>query len=387
MDEEMAGLRCMEINNKYIFTGGESGLFRKPINSNKWEKLVGLPSYMYVSSIAYSDSVILVVRAGTPEIYRSTDFGDNWQKINVANLVAGSVVYSHDRGIFYLGSEQINQLFKSTDYGVTWKYLDNPKFNESVNSIYIKDNEVFVGLSKRGILNSNDSGLTWNFENAGLASKNITCFTSIGDDVFAGSHSNGLYKREKGTYHPPIDSTNDVIIPLSDSLFFNNNQITLFWSSLKITNEYRFQLAEDSLFTQMVIDQKNIYDTTFSIKSLEFDKYYYWRVSSVTLVSENHFSRTQKFLILKPTNFNLYNNYPNPFKNTTNIKYDISKKSFIELDLFDILGRKIRTLVKGERNAGTYIYAFKSENMASGIYVVRLKTKGYFKSIKIVLLK
>ncbi|MBU0580995.1 MAG: hypothetical protein KKA19_07435, partial [Candidatus Margulisbacteria bacterium] len=338
-------LESMTTNDEFIYAGTEIGLYRTHKNSGSWVKLTnGIPSNINVGYVASSDSVVIVTN-GTSQIYRSTDYGDTWQSLYIQNLPSGKKIISSKSGEFYLGSYQVAKLFKSIDYGLTWQSLSNPLSGSDIQAIYTKDNEVFVGLSNHGILTSEDAGLSWEKDNIGLASKNITSFTNIGNDIIAGSYLNGLYKRTEGVIEPPSDSSFDVIIPLSDSIFYNNSQIKFIWTSSNIAYEYRFQLAEDSLFSKLIIDERNIFDTSYTLASLDYNKFYYWRVSGVTILWDNHFSRIQKIRLANPSNFFIYNNYPNPFNNTTIIKFDVPIKSIIELELFDILGRKIKTLL------------------------------------------
>jgi len=81
------------------------------------------------------------------------------------------------------------------------------------------------------------------------------------------------------------------------------------------------------------------------------------------------------------TNYNLMQNYPNPFNPSTVISYTIPAESFVELKVFDILGREVSTLVNGMQKAGTYKVNFNAENLSSGVYFYRIKTDN-FSSVK-----
>lgn len=88
-----------------------------------------------------------------------------------------------------------------------------------------------------------------------------------------------------------------------------------------------------------------------------------------------------------PDKFNLYQNYPNPFNPVTNIKFDVPKKTFITLEVFDVSGRLISVMVKKEVEAGQYEVSFEGMNLSSGIYFYRLKTDAVMMSKKMLLLK
>jgi hypothetical protein len=70
----------------------------------------------------------------------------------------------------------------------------------------------------------------------------------------------------------------------------------------------------------------------------------------------------------------LYQNYPNPFRSKTVISYQLLVISNIELCVYDPMGRKINTLVKGIQQPGRYEVEWDAEGMAQGIYFYELKT-------------
>jgi hypothetical protein len=70
--------------------------------------------------------------------------------------------------------------------------------------------------------------------------------------------------------------------------------------------------------------------------------------------------------------FTLIQNYPNPFNPITNIEYTIGKPGNVQIKVFDILGREIKTIVNEYKNAGNYTEIFNASNLSSGIYYCRL---------------
>jgi subtilisin-like proprotein convertase family protein len=82
-----------------------------------------------------------------------------------------------------------------------------------------------------------------------------------------------------------------------------------------------------------------------------------------------------------PDNFVLEQNYPNPFNPTTTISFSIPAESNVKLEIFDILGRKVATLINGMRTAGTYNVIWDGNNdfgnlLSSGVYFYRLEATG-----------
>lgn len=75
-----------------------------------------------------------------------------------------------------------------------------------------------------------------------------------------------------------------------------------------------------------------------------------------------------------PREIFLDQNYPNPFNPSTTIPYGLNEASNVELIVYDMLGRKIQTLVTGYKNPGRYNVKFNAESLSSGVYFYRLVT-------------
>ncbi len=88
-----------------------------------------------------------------------------------------------------------------------------------------------------------------------------------------------------------------------------------------------------------------------------------------------------------PRRVTLGKNYPNPFNPTTQIEFRLPQSSDIELSVFDVLGRKVATLVDGKRSAGEHSVQFDASGLSSGVYLYRLETTEVTKTRKMLLLK
>ena len=83
----------------------------------------------------------------------------------------------------------------------------------------------------------------------------------------------------------------------------------------------------------------------------------------------------------------LEQNYPNPFNPVTNFKFSIANCQLTILKVYDVLGREVATLVNEVKQAGTYTVRFDASNLASGVYLYRLKSGNLVDVKKFVLLK
>jgi hypothetical protein len=84
--------------------------------------------------------------------------------------------------------------------------------------------------------------------------------------------------------------------------------------------------------------------------------------------------------------FGLKQNYPNPFNSSTMISYSLTKSVAVELNVYDVLGNKVRTLVSGTQPAGNYNVTFDARDLSSGVYFCRLSADGVTSEEKKMLL-
>jgi len=92
---------------------------------------------------------------------------------------------------------------------------------------------------------------------------------------------------------------------------------------------------------------------------------------------------------VQPGNFILYDNYPNPFNPTTVIRYSLSENRFVNLKVFDALGKEVATLVNDYQISGSYNYQFSTVNyqLSSGLYFHKLEAGDFSETKRMVLLK
>ncbi len=80
--------------------------------------------------------------------------------------------------------------------------------------------------------------------------------------------------------------------------------------------------------------------------------------------------------VLPIRSFHLAQNYPNPFNPTTTIRYELPVPSEVKLEVFDVLGRKVATLVNARLSAGQYDAVLDASSLSSGVYFYRLQASG-----------
>ncbi|MDZ7261252.1 MAG: T9SS type A sorting domain-containing protein [candidate division KSB1 bacterium] len=109
-----------------------------------------------------------------------------------------------------------------------------------------------------------------------------------------------------------------------------------------------------------------------------YDGISYARVNTVSHVTEN-----RQF----PIEFSLSQNYPNPFNPSTSFEFSISSSQFVNLKVYDVLGREVVTLVNETKPAGIHQVTFNASHLPSGVYFYTLKAGTFHQTKRMVLLR
>jgi type IX secretion system substrate protein/VCBS repeat protein len=148
------------------------------------------------------------------------------------------------------------------------------------------------------------------------------------------------------------------------------------------TNGYRFR---------PVIGNVN-HNTQWSIKNISSGNIY-WSVQTIdNCFKGSVFSSEQSFFVSNletksdsPLKYHLSQNYPNPFNPSTTIKYELIRSMNVKIDIFNLIGQRIKTVLNKSMSAGTHEIEFNVNDLPSGIYFYRIEA-GEFKKVKKMLL-
>ena len=93
-----------------------------------------------------------------------------------------------------------------------------------------------------------------------------------------------------------------------------------------------------------------------------------------------------------PHAFNVYNNYPNPFNPVTTLRYDLPEDALVNITIYDIMGRIVRTLINNQQNAGFKSIQWNATNnvgtsLSAGLYLYKIQADYLVQTRKMVLLK
>ena len=88
-----------------------------------------------------------------------------------------------------------------------------------------------------------------------------------------------------------------------------------------------------------------------------------------------------------PTEFSLSQNYPNPFNPSTTIRYGLPEKAHVRLEMFNVLGQWVASLVDEVQEAGYHFVRFDGTGLASGLFFYRLRAGDFVETKRFLLLR
>ncbi|MBZ0199632.1 MAG: hypothetical protein K8H86_07180, partial [Ignavibacteriaceae bacterium] len=156
------------------------------------------------------------------------------------------------------------------------------------------------------------------------------------------------------------------------SISTSSPELSWFINSPTTSLKYELNISDNSNFlNSMVFDDFS--DLAYIADNLAPNSTYYWRVRSKdTGGNYSAYSKTENFSVdnttgvedenILPSEFAVEQNYPNPFNPSTTIKYSIPVNSFVNIKIYDMLGREIKTLIRSEQKAGSYEVRWNGDN-------------------------
>jgi hypothetical protein len=160
------------------------------------------------------------------------------------------------------------------------------------------------------------------------------------------------------------------------------------WDPVEGAESYQLQVAEDTTFAVAILDSTVSEAMVVPSLPLAYSTTYHWRVRGGRDVGPGPWSNAASFTVAVgtaledvasdiPDRPDLKPNFPNPFRTSTTIGYDLSDPGHAELTVYDLLGHEIARLVDGRMTAGRHTLTLDAARYPSGVYLVRLQTDGY----------
>ena len=279
-----------------------------------------------------------------------------------------------------------------------WEY-DHNEGRCSVTGGYVYRGQNIPGLPGKYIYGDYCAGTVWSLEYDGInPTVNQTLLTVPAGFIvsFGVDQSSELYVL---TFNPDniYMFINDPV-PVELVSFkgeYINSQVIITWETATEIMNYGFDLersVNSNGWNKIAFIPGNgnsnspkYYNyTDTDLKSAGVFKY---RLKQIDTDGSYDYSNEISVNVNKPDKFLLEQNYPNPFNPNTRIFYSIPAKAFVIINIYDVLGNEVATLINEEKNEGRYEVLFNANGISSGIYYYRMQANEFVDVKKMIILK
>ena len=350
----------------WLTSWGNEGLFYSDDGAHTWTDAMldlsgalggapdGIPDgFAQVYAITEDILGTLFISANNGDVYRSFDRGSTWQKAKQLPQGSADTAFAMQAdptmpGRLYAGTFG-DGLYVTSDFGETWTKPDLT----GLGSGYIFDIEfdsysgnLFVGTAQ-GIYFSADGGDNWT----------------------------GLNNAFPVPSHPP--EVRNISFDENGALFASTWGQGV-WSSL---DWQATSLSDFALKTGNVLNVSVSEETMYALlESGSVISFKYEGGQRSTGIEDGDG-------VEMPSVVTLNQNYPNPFNPATSISFVLPQAANVSLAVYDVIGRKVATLVDGQLASGTHNVSFNAASLPSGMYLYRLSTPNGVMTQKMILLK
>ncbi len=394
------------INTKMGWAAGYGTVYKTTDGGYSWKSQISYsPVLNYKVGLNFIDTSngFLVTYYNA---YKTTNGGTTWDILHLTNnnkiFYPGEVkFYNHNLGIIANEAEEsvpgshnydVPSVFVTTDKGENWQRIIYPAgsyYNQFKKMVFVSPDSLW-GITATGIWLSNDTAKTWQ--------------PIYSTSYFLGSYSFDFIDPYHGCFSDAgyeINYTSDAgqtwqNLDLSKYIWPNDYKII----GQDVSRNFRiFGVGDKGRIVKYTVNgiSHNQYLPSYTGKNMNAISLYmdgqfpnlWFAGDGFTIIhrtSELVFGIDKKD-DGKITGYELLQNYPNPFNPVTTIKYAIPKMSNVTIKVYDILGRKVATLVNEKKLPGIYEVKFNGKDLSSGVYFFRIKAGDFVGTKKMLLLK
>jgi photosystem II stability/assembly factor-like uncharacterized protein len=371
-------------NNGWVYAGCNDAIFRSTDIGKTWEKVY--QGSADINCMAYRSGLGIFVGLSNGGVLKSLSDA-SWNAIGLSGKNITDIVINSSGNVFVSCSSSNPNgggIYKTIDDGQSW--IESFSKGTDVACLSLdKNNNIFAGSYQGDILKSTDGGSNW--VRIGLSANTNSirgiCVDLLGN-IFA-LQNGQLYKSTdnggnwKGGILTSLDYYNKFpfVVSSNNFLFLGTDGEGAFMSTDfgEHWNSINSGLANSNFYSLAIDDGGYLYagtNTMIHRSSNPIDP---------TIVDVNEIDNFTK------KQFELIQNFPNPFNPNSIISYIIPRTCFVQIKVYDIQGKEITTLVNEEKVAGNYYIQFNASYLSSGIYFYQLRTSDYAETKKMLLMK
>jgi photosystem II stability/assembly factor-like uncharacterized protein len=315
--------------------------------------------------------------AGNGVILNTNDGGETWDSAAVTGEFYNIFFITEKKG-WACGYPGI--FSTSEDGGKSW-HIDTLLQNIPIRAIYFfSEKEGIINGSSGNILITSDGGLNWETISTGIPGELVNSFDFIDNDV---GYACGGYTYSTGFVIKTTDR-GKTWNRLTDSTFYGASRVEFIDENFGITlgNGLRYTTNGGETWGRVSVGGNDI---SFNTRDIG------WIVGNYGVIRKTTtgiLSSVQDFYSNNPgqttTAYYISQNYPNPFNPVTNIDYFLPHNSYVNIELYNIMGERVAVLFSGSKDKGTHTFIINgvNNNLASGVYFYRISAEGSSKDEK-----
>ncbi|MBE2279661.1 MAG: T9SS type A sorting domain-containing protein [Ignavibacteriaceae bacterium] len=371
-------------NGIVVYANGTSS--RTNDGGNSWASVTTNFATSTIYDIATTSNAIYIA-GGSSKVGKSTDGGATFVQtaVPVSAVTLYSIDFANENLGFIAGST--GRIFRTTDAGATWTLQTTPTTSTLYSVKAVSSNIIWAAGASGTTIYSTDAGVTWERSPVFAGGKLLYEINSFSTGYIYACGLSGTIIRGLADPFIPVELT-------SFTASINGKEVLLNWTTATETNNLGFEIQRSisgADFSRIgFVDGQGStttpYTYSFSDFASSFSKASY-RLKQVDLDGSFTYSEVIEVDLL-PFNFNLSQNFPNPFNPSTKISFSIPQNSIVNLAIYDISGQKVNELINNkEFTAGVYTIDFDAGRFTSGVYFYKLEAGGFSEVKKMTLLK
>jgi len=273
------------------------------------------------------------------------------------------------------------------------KTIDTEQFRIALSLQGINDNEVAISDNSTSILFREGATHEWDIYDATKLVPLLSSYATIG---IVGERAGE--ERIQAIDSRPVDFSGEIELPLALNVYNFGGEFELSADLINVPEDWSLTLTDhetgettdlrESAYTftynssaQKVVAVENKLPETFTMSVNETVERFTLTVEAGEAVNIDEPGTGL------PQRVALNQNYPNPFNPSTVISYDLPEASDVTIQVYDMTGRQVATLVNSRMEAGTHEVTFNAGNLASGVYIYRLQAGEHMLTRKLTLIK
>ncbi len=362
------------VNSKIGFCVGEDGSISKTPDGGMDWYAQGTFTNRFLNSIFFVNELTGYIAGDSGLIYKTTDTGISWNsQVGYRGFNGRSIYFvTKDTGIV-AGGNQDNErafIFKTTNGGNSWLKVFDSLSLGLLNSIgFINNNTGFITGNNGNLLKTTNAGDTWVTNNIHVENLNSISFADSLNGIIVGT--NGLTFNTTTGGDDWTSHASGTFVKLNSVSFTDNGYAIA-------AGEYGTIISSTNGGTSWNSVQKITSNNFYSVNIIDYKSLFVFGEYGTilyTLNKEMAFNSAKKNIFKE--NFNLIQNFPNPFNASTRIQYELNpignlNHVKVRINVSDLLGKQLCTLVDDIENAGIHEIEFNAANFPSGIYFYTL---------------